>query len=102
MEEEYDGLQQSASQAATRLRDTETNLEDRKEFCRQLQEECESMTEHVGDWAEKQRCVCVCVCVRACVHVCCECMFPAGPIQSFSSGVSGTTLTIQCVRVCML
>ena len=55
MEEEYDGLQQSASQAATQLMNTQTSLDDRKEFCRQLQEECENMTGHVGDWAEKQR-----------------------------------------------
>ena len=55
MEEEYDGLQRSASRAASQLRDTQTNLDDRKEFCRQLQEECESVSEHVGDWAEKQR-----------------------------------------------
>ena len=55
VEEEYDGLQHSASQVKVKLASSETNLEDRKAFCRQLQEECESMTERVGGWAEKQR-----------------------------------------------
>lgn len=55
MEEEYDGLRQSASQAQARLKTTQVNLEDRRAFCKQLQEECESMNEQVGGWAEKQR-----------------------------------------------
>jgi chromosome segregation ATPase len=55
MEEEYDGLQQSALQAEAQLKNTRVNLEDRKVFCQQLQEECESMNEQVGGWAERQR-----------------------------------------------
>lgn len=55
MEEEYDGLQQSASQAEAKLKNTQTNLEDRKTFCQQLQEECDSLNQRVGGWAERQR-----------------------------------------------
>ena len=67
MEEEYDGLQQTASRAESQLQDTQTNLEDRKVFCQQLQEECDTMTEHVGGWAEKQR---QAILVHACVYLC--------------------------------
>ena len=102
MEEEYDGLQQSALQAKAQLKSTRVNLEDRKAFCQQLQEECDSMNEQVGGWAERQRCVCVCayarvrVCMCVCVISVCD-YFLTDPTLNCFCNASG-----ECVSGCLV
>ena len=55
LEEHYDGLQRYHSETEMELANTRANLDDRKRFCQQLQEDCEGVTDRITNWAKEQR-----------------------------------------------
>ena len=55
LEEQYDGLQRYHSETEFELANTKASLNDRKVFCEQLQDDCDSMTKRVSSWAGDQR-----------------------------------------------
>lgn len=55
LEEQYDGLHRSQSRAELELASTRANLEDRKAYCHQLQEDCEHITNRISSWARDSK-----------------------------------------------
>ena len=55
LEEHYDGLQRYHSETEVELANTRANLDDRKRFCRQLQDDCDGVTDRITNWAKEQR-----------------------------------------------
>ena len=55
VEEQYDGLKHCHSETEMALVNTQATLHDRKTFCRQLQDDCDSMSERISGWATDQK-----------------------------------------------